>query len=55
MSYDKNGLHITEIAYIALNLPEVFDTVQEAINDGESGAALKIAQKAIEAKNRGLL
>ena len=52
MVYDKNGLGYSELAFIAVNLPEIFDTIQEVL---ETEDGLEIARKSIDAYNLDLI
>lgn len=55
MSYDTNGLHIAEIAWVAMNLPEVYNEVEAALNAHQEEVAIEIAQKAIKAHEEEII
>jgi len=56
MTYNKNGIGLAEMTEVALYMPEIFDTVTQALNDGENEAEiLDTVHKAISAYNEGLL
>jgi len=55
MSYDKNGLGFAELSYLALYFPEVFNTLEKALEDNQETIALEIARKTIQAYKLNLI
>lgn len=54
MTYNKEGLGISELTYLAVNYPEIYDTIEDCLQvDEELG--LELARKSIEAINFGLV
>jgi len=51
MTYDKNGLGFSELAFLSLSYPEIFETIETAINDDNEAIGLSIARKAITLAN----
>ena len=51
-SYDKNGLGLAEMGFLAVNFPTIFDTATKADTEAD---ILNIARKAIEAIQAGLV
>jgi hypothetical protein len=51
MSYDKNGLGIAELTFLAVNYPATFDLVESMLDNG----GLELARKFIKAYNEGMI
>lgn len=54
MSYDENGIGVSELVFLSVNYPEIYQTVETAIDDDEA-SGLELARIAIEAANAGLI
>lgn len=54
MSYDENGIGVSELTFLSVNYPEIYDTVETAISENEK-TGLELARIAIEAINQGLV
>lgn len=52
MRYDKNGLGFSELAYIAVNYPQTYETLTHIPNDT---LLLKIARQFIDALDGDLI
>ena len=54
MVYDANGLGFSEITFLSVNYPSIFEEVENTLKENE-GEALAMARKAIEAHNQNLI
>jgi hypothetical protein len=55
MSYDKKGLGVAEMTFVAVNYPSVWKLIDKAFDDDRDKVALDIARDTILAHNAGLI
>ena len=55
MSYDKNGLGVSEMTFVSVNYPLVWEMIDKAFDDEQDALALDLARKTIAAHNAGLM
>jgi hypothetical protein len=55
MTYNPKGLGISEMTFISVNYPEIWETMDKAFDDGKDSEALDIARKTIALHNAELI